>query len=871
VAVHKIAPEVQAATLPVGSEPHRYTLGLFVDWLEDEYQNAVLCGAADAAKAHGASLLCFPGGGLETSERLGTQRNLIYQLAGTENIAGLLVLSGSLGNAVGPGGLGRFCERFRPLPLCSVAVPLPGIPSLLVDNASGIREALRHLVEHHGYRRIAFIRGPEANTEAERRYHAYRQVLKEKSLPHDPAWVVVGDFQRSSGREAVAELLDRRRLELDAILAASDTMALGAIEALRDRGLRVPEDMAVVGFDDVEEARFHNPPLTTVRQPLYEQGYRAAEIVLGQLVGQAVPDRVLLSTELVVRRSCGCPSQAFEPTSIGPSSGNTGTWEECLLRHRDEILASLRLPLKVGEDPLPAHWEAEFLQAFFTDLRDPTQAAFSGWLDQTLERWRETGKDLNPWHGVVSALRQHALRCLAGNPDYQMRAENRLHEARRILGVAVERAQAQQRLRIERRARMLSRAAESLITAFDVESLVRSVELLMPRLEIPSCYLSLYEGVCMPAEHSRLVLAHDSTGRLGPPAGTVFPSKQLVPEGVLGRGRPSAFIVEPLFFREEQLGFVLFEMGPREGSIYETLRDQISAAMKGALLVERVVEQDQERQRLLRALEKRAQEVTEAYDALKANQEKLLLQEKMASLGRLAASIAHEMNTPLAAARTALIELEKLVAEYRLSVGDSDVSPLDHDQIAAEMRKSIRLASSSAKRAADYVRGIKTQTRDPGPRERERFDAVPYIREALLLLSYSLRQGNCTAQFEPPSESFELQGSPGRLAQVVTNLVTNAIDAAAGKGVSRITLDLCKENGQIRLTVADQGTGIDPDIMPKIFDPMFTTKPFGQGTGLGLAIVKDIVTRDFGGSIEVTTEAGKGTVFILRFPAAREP
>jgi signal transduction histidine kinase len=229
------------------------------------------------------------------------------------------------------------------------------------------------------------------------------------------------------------------------------------------------------------------------------------------------------------------------------------------------------------------------------------------------------------------------------------------------------------------------------------------------------------------------------------------------------------------------------------------------------------------------------------------------------------------MNTPLAAARTALVELDRLVAEYRDSVGDRDVGPLDHAQIATEMCHAIRLASSSAKRAADYVRGIKTQTRDLGPREQEHFDAVPYIREALLLLGYSLRQGNCTARFDPPPEAFELHGSPGGLSQVVTNLVTNAIDASIPKHGGSITLELRKEQAQIVLTVVDQGTGIEPAIVPQLFDPMFTTKPFGQGTGLGLAIVQDIVTHDFGGSIAVTSQPGCGTVFTVCFPTPREP
>jgi signal transduction histidine kinase len=538
---------------------------------------------------------------------------------------------------------------------------------------------------------------------------------------------------------------------------------------------------------------------------------------------------------------------------------------------RPEILASLSQQLGSDSADLAESEAASLLDTFVTDLGDPAHDTFLTWLDQQLERTRAASGDLGAWHGVVSILRRHALASLASDPQCLLRAEDRLHQARRIVGVAIERAQAEQRLRMQRWARMLSRASEALITAFDVGSLVHAVAELLPRLGIASTYLSLYDGSSVPAESSRLVAAYDSTGPLGPQAGCTFPSRQLVPAGMWPRRRHCAFVVEPLFFREEQLGFVLFELGPREGAVYEGLRDQISAALKGTLLVERVVQQDRERQRLLGALEKRAEEVTEAYHALQENQAQLLRQEKMASLGRLTASIAHEMSTPLAAARTALVELGKLVLEYRRSAGDRDVSAQDHAQIAAEMDHAIRLASSSATRAADYVRGIKTQTRDQGPPERERFDAVPYIREALLLLGYSLRQNNCTARFDPPPDACELHGSPGGLSQVVTNLVTNAIDASIPKLGGAITLELRQEPDRILLTVADEGTGIEPAIIPQLFDPMFTTKPFGQGTGLGLAIVQDVVTRDFGGSITVTSQPGCGTVFTVHFPRWREP
>ena len=113
-------------------------------------------------------------------------------------------------------------------------------------------------------------------------------------------------------------------------------------------------------------------------------------------------------------------------------------------------------------------------------------------------------------------------------------------------------------------------------------------------------------------------------------------------------------------------------------------------------------------------------------------------------------------------------------------------------------------------------------------------------------------------------------GTPGRLAQIVTNLVTNALEALPDVGEGSVTLTLTSDDHLARLVVQDTGSGIAPEIRDKVFEHMFTTKPLGQGTGLGLAIVKDLVGGYFGGSVDLASEPGHGTTFTLTFPLAGE-
>ncbi|APR77997.1 transcriptional regulator, LacI family protein [Minicystis rosea] len=839
-------------------------IGLLVDWLEDNYQNTVVSGVADAARELGVDLVCFTGGVLRARA---AQRNSAYDLAGPANVDGLLVMSGTLANTVGPDALARFCERYRPLPLCSIAVALPGVPSVLVDNAAGMRELLLHLVEDHGYRRLAFIRGPEANAEAERRFGVFRDVLAEHDLGLDPELVVAGDFQREASAAAVGRLLDERPRAFDVIVAASDPMALGALDALGARGLRVPEDVAVAGFDDVEEARFATPPLTTVRQPLYEQGHRAVETLLAMLAGRDVPLQITLRTELCTRRSCRCARRGARRGAHRETMSLGSGFEVSFAARRATAIAEVSRALHATA-PEREHATAEaVVEAFSAELGGGAHGALVAAFEQAWARSFAAGVDPSAWQAAISALRHEAIRSIdASNAELCARAEDLLHDLRDVAAETADAARAQQRLAVERRARDLGSTSEALAANFDVVALARAAVSHLPRLGIESCYLSLYDHTEPHGESARLVLAYDAAREAdAAPSGLVFPARQLAPRGALPERR-ATFVLAPLCFDDDQLGFVLLEMGPREGTIYEALREQLSAALKGAILVREVVEKDRERQRLLDALEKRARELEEANRAIRENQEKLLTSEKLASLGRLTASIVHEMNTPLAAVRAALVDLGKLVDEYQQSVSDPEVTVADHREIAEEMRRAIELASSASARAALFVRGIKSRTRDMGPHERRSFDAVTAVREALLLLGHALRKGNCRVRFEPPAPRIEIDGSPVRFGQVVTNLVENAADASLPRGGGVITVELDPQRDALVLRVRDAGTGIDPEILPRIFEPMFTTKPFGQGTGLGLAIVHDVVTADFGGTIDVESRLGVGTTITIRFP-----
>jgi len=176
------------------------------------------------------------------------------------------------------------------------------LPAVCATNLEGATEATRYLLSL-GHRRVGFITGTLRYRAGSDRLAGYRLALAQAGVPFDPTLVVEGNFQRQSGYDGAMTLM-RLPDPPTAIFASNDVSAFGALDALRDLGLRVPDDVSLVGFDDIPAAAETRPPLTTVCQPLVDMGRRGVQLMLALLDGQPnVPQRVELPTRLVVRNS----------------------------------------------------------------------------------------------------------------------------------------------------------------------------------------------------------------------------------------------------------------------------------------------------------------------------------------------------------------------------------------------------------------------------------------------------------------------------------------------------------------------------------------------------------------------------------------
>ena len=186
------------------------------------------------------------------------------------------------------------------------------IPSVNVENVQITKKLIDHLIRTHGRNRILFLRGPLHQEDSSWREIGYKSALDANGIPFDGNLVIDGEFERDASYMAMNEFLDDGgHADFDAVFTGDDDAAIGVLRSLRDHGIKVPEDVSVVGFDDLGFAQFLNPPLTTVRAPTEQVGRIATEKLFSLLDesssnGNSSNGTVILPTEIVFRRSCGC-------------------------------------------------------------------------------------------------------------------------------------------------------------------------------------------------------------------------------------------------------------------------------------------------------------------------------------------------------------------------------------------------------------------------------------------------------------------------------------------------------------------------------------------------------------------------------------
>jgi DNA-binding LacI/PurR family transcriptional regulator len=827
----------------------RLVIGLLLNTLFDGYEEVLWRGAIRAAEEFDVDLLGFLGGAL--GEPLG--RSSLFGLVQPGTVDGVVVISPAVGFLCGPAGVRTLIDRLRSVPVVSISEQVPGVPSIMVDNRTGMSRVLEHLATVHHRKRIAFVRGPASSSEAEVRYQAFREGLARVGLPFDPELVVDGDHWPASGVRAVRTLLEERRVSLDALISSNDLMAIAALEELQRRGLDVPADVAVAGFDDIIDAVSTTPPLTTARQPLYEIAREAFRIVLALIRGEPVNAETELPVHLLVRQSCGCPGLRGGLLVPELTAADGVVSPESLAAGLEAEFPELGARLGVSS------WAAELAAALPEPLGAGGSGVFLAVLERLLSRGLEFLPEPGPWFRVVHEVTLRARQGATAEQAYRLAALS--ESAQALVGSMTTRAEMARRMRTDVETRVLHRMIHPFPLPADVfiQNLLGTLDV----LDVRSFFLSRYLGP--DRREAGLLVHHDLDGVAALDATPApFAPQRLIPGRFTGRHR-TAHVVLPIQSPNGPIAFALCRIGSMTPSGYEVLMHQISAVLSVNGLMSEL--QDHHRQLLDTARQAGMAEVAVGAMHNVGN----LLNSVNVSAEQIRATATTAAGSGLKRATELILEhadelpgffardprasvlptyLGKAVEALWKNLAQIQAESLDLQEKTGLIRESIRALQ-------EHAHG----THSAG--EREKLELPALVRSALDVERTHLVRWAVQVQ-EELDELPPLVTHRSKLLHVLVNLVKNAVEAMRGTPEGQRVLVLRgarQDDGRIRLELKDSGEGIAPDDLKRIFSYGFTTKHDGHGFGLYTCTR---YAKQLGGSLSVSSEGkGQGATFTL--------
>jgi HD-GYP domain-containing protein (c-di-GMP phosphodiesterase class II)/DNA-binding LacI/PurR family transcriptional regulator len=566
------------------------TIGILVDWVSNDFQVSILSGIYDSAKKLGMNLICFEGGVLKrpkTQDLHDYCRNIIYSFAYKNAVDGLILLSATLGHEISSNELFEFCRSFSPIPMVSIARKIPDIPSVLVDNKKGLRDLLNHLIGVHKCERFVLLKGNDNDDDGRERHDVFKEVMRDHDLPIDADLMLEGNFYTSTAEKELARILENGRADFQAIVSVNDDMAFGALKVCRLKGLAVPRDCIVTGFDDVRQSSFVEPPLTTVKQPLRELGITAVDLVIRQIQGETVPLEVIVPTSLMIRESCGClPVQTLQ---FGPLAGTKKTDVEAEKKKAIEQVTRLIEKLFLPHyERAPAELARTLVSELEHSLSKKNPESFLAIWDNILQNLYITFDN----NYIIDSILKELCSGIAAfaRSDVERKSLVRIYE--NAIELVKKRAiKLEQQLNFEfiHSFNALSDLRDALIATQDTAQFSSALERKLLVLDIEELYIALYhEGSIGPAGTSRLIFGIQNKKLLPLKSSReCFPSGNFLPDALFPE-EPFAFHIDSLNYTNHLFGFILFGLNPTNGVTYSNLRRIISNALYGSYLFKRV-------------------------------------------------------------------------------------------------------------------------------------------------------------------------------------------------------------------------------------------------------------------------------------------
>lgn len=834
----------------------RLTIAFLDEDAYDEYHNLLAMGVADAARQAQVDVIRIGHFMVHFTAEEPEEIRRLQQFISQFKVDGLLLLGWARG--------AREHERGglpSDLPVVTIGSSQTNTPGLVFQGNEYIQELTEHLIAVHGCRRIAFV----DPFWPDNRGDAYREVMERHRLYdaqyHVSSDVLAGLDVSERGRQVVSWLLDRQTARPDAIMSLTNEETFEIIEALTERGLRVPEDIAVTSYEDGDIGRFSRVSLTTVDFPWYELGYLSTRKLIRRIkreddqpLVEYVPGRV------IYRDSCGClpfSESLLLDASQDDASTSDGPFESGSVRPLSAALSQDTPFSRSMIDDLIAHYQ--------TALEHDQSRTFLLYFERLL-------RDNEP-RVITSGLRSFAIRFrqallpayLAGEMrDVWAKADDLCHQMQLILQNWLATARFRQDIAYRYQNTMVKEVGQILITNFEKESLYRSLNLNLPRVGVQSCQIFLFDNPSASDLFGRYHLSYSWSATAGQRydrpgningSGTI--GSLLMPED-----RPAFLLAHFLHIGDHYSGFITISPEHFDIRQYRSLALRISSTLHEISLFDRL---NGSYHQLMEQARRRGVEDTSAILHNIAN--------LMNSVQLMAQSMQQQGE------QSGLPDLKKANQRLRQTVDHLEQSILKNTGSQTLMHFYAALGSRIERfrttmqemlsRFDDKIRLIEeiVQSQTDLAEQSihlEAVDIVQVLKDVLEMYQKTVQRESIELQYSCPP-SVEVLAHRTRLFHVLTNVIKNAIESIqeARREHRRLAIRVVCEPDRVLVQIEDSGRGIQPNQLDQIFGYGYSTKQSGHG--FGLHSCANYMTEMKGRIWAENAADGRGAVFNLRF------
>jgi DNA-binding LacI/PurR family transcriptional regulator/signal transduction histidine kinase len=835
----------------------RFTIGFLDENARNEYHGQMMAGVFEAARKYNMNVIRFGHFPLHITDISDSEVNMIFKHIQQYPLDGLLFLGWA---SVAHHNFKKFKQHFMAMPMLSIGTWFEDIPNIFFPGDGYIRKILLHLITEHHLKRIAYI----APLRPDDRKDVYIAVMNEYGIYHPELYIGENEIANldftQRGRKAVTILLDERKIVFDAVVSLYNDETIAIIHELQSRGFKIPDDIAVVSYEDGEIGKLSTPSFTTIYYPWRELGFYGCKKMHELLTTGRVPLATEEPGRIFIRDSCGCLPGSVNRARAGKIeyAGKPLTAISELELH--ELDQDLQNQINCFDLDVPG-----LLKSFIMDYQAGSHEFFLAEFQRQLKKISNY-QHFSEIEDFVSLFRRALLPYVLAKKESLLWAENLFQQAQVFLQEKKTAAWAQEEIEAKMVNFFLQEIGQELMTHFNLDDIFNSLAMNLSKINIPSCYIFIFKNIYTQENlFDNCLFAFEYTNgvRIQPPSSQSGTPQRNLMKVLFSKNQIHTMNALLLHTGDLFIGYALLEPGPMDERVYQVLNLYISIAICGVMILNKLdksykkfIEQSHREgmAEIANGILQNIRNILHSLDASIFQLQDLMNTCPIEALLKTNRSMEEKLNE-LKFFVTGTPQGKQLLRSY-LALGpafqDLQTGLLEHITRLDQKNNLINDMVTAQQKYTDIHPTL------------EALDIIPIIEDVLKMNLTTLENNNIQI-IKNYHEIPKISAQKTKLFYTLMFLIKNAIGAMSETAATErqliITIEQTNQYKYIRIT--DTGYGIPADQLESIFTDGLTTQKSSHGFGLHscasyIAEMKGKIWVESGGP-------NKGATFVLQF------